>query len=101
MVSAISSAIEKRAFLNNSKSIGSWMAVMALSPYTAGASRWHHLLLMALILQYLGKKVPLAYLAPAIAMVPGVALYAGFFSCYNRLMAESGFPKAAQAIRAV
>ena len=56
---------------------------------------------MALILQYLGKKVPLAYLAPAIAMAPGVALYAGFFSCYNRLMAESGFPKAAQAIRAV
>jgi hypothetical protein len=42
MVSAISSAIENRAFLNNSKAIGSWMAVMALSPSTAGASRWHH-----------------------------------------------------------
>src|SRR5215813_13357735 len=41
MVSAISSAIENRAFLNNSKAIGSWMAVMALSPSTAGASRWH------------------------------------------------------------
>jgi alkanesulfonate monooxygenase SsuD/methylene tetrahydromethanopterin reductase-like flavin-dependent oxidoreductase (luciferase family) len=31
---------------------------------------------------------------------PGVALYAGFFPRYNRLMAESGFPEAAQAIRA-
>jgi alkanesulfonate monooxygenase SsuD/methylene tetrahydromethanopterin reductase-like flavin-dependent oxidoreductase (luciferase family) len=28
-----------------------------------------------------------------------VALYAGFFPRYNRLMAESGFPEAAQAIR--
>src|SRR5262249_29287455 len=42
MVRAISSAIEKRAFLNNSKAIGSWMAVMILSPSTAGASRWYH-----------------------------------------------------------
>src|SRR5437867_8125454 len=42
MVRAISSAIEKRVFLNNSKAIGSWMAVMAPSPSTAGASRWHH-----------------------------------------------------------
>src|SRR5262245_47405655 len=31
---------------------------------------------------------------------PGVALYAGFFPRYNRLMAESGFPAAAQAIKA-
>lgn len=31
---------------------------------------------------------------------PGVALYAGFFPRYNRLLAESGFPEAAQAIRA-
>jgi 5,10-methylenetetrahydromethanopterin reductase len=30
---------------------------------------------------------------------PGVAFYAGFFPRYNRLMAESGFPEAAQAIR--
>src|SRR5262245_3967984 len=42
MVRAISSAIEKRAFLNNSKAIGSWMAVMTLSPSTAGAVHWHH-----------------------------------------------------------
>src|SRR5262249_39601254 len=42
MVRAISSAIENRAFLNNSKAIGSWMAVMTLSPSTAGASHWHH-----------------------------------------------------------
>jgi hypothetical protein len=33
-------------------------------------------------------------------MAPGVALYAGFFPRYNRLMGESGFPEAAQAIRA-
>lgn len=32
-------------------------------------------------------------------MRPGVALYAGFFPRYNRLMAESGFPEAAQRIR--
>jgi alkanesulfonate monooxygenase SsuD/methylene tetrahydromethanopterin reductase-like flavin-dependent oxidoreductase (luciferase family) len=31
---------------------------------------------------------------------PGVALYAGFFPRYNRLLAESGFPEAAHAIRA-
>ena len=31
---------------------------------------------------------------------PAVAFYAGFFPRYNRLMAESGFPEAAQAIRA-
>jgi 5,10-methylenetetrahydromethanopterin reductase len=31
---------------------------------------------------------------------PGAAFYAGFFPRYNRLMAESGFPDAAQAIRA-
>jgi alkanesulfonate monooxygenase SsuD/methylene tetrahydromethanopterin reductase-like flavin-dependent oxidoreductase (luciferase family) len=30
---------------------------------------------------------------------PGVALYAGFFPRYNRLLAESGFPQAAHAIR--
>jgi alkanesulfonate monooxygenase SsuD/methylene tetrahydromethanopterin reductase-like flavin-dependent oxidoreductase (luciferase family) len=30
---------------------------------------------------------------------PGVALYAGFFPRYNRLLAENGFPEAAQAIR--
>ncbi len=30
---------------------------------------------------------------------PGAAFYAGFFPRYNRLMAESGFPDAAQAIR--
>src|SRR5882672_4819807 len=42
MVRAISSAIEKRAFLNNSKAIGSWMAVMSLSPSTAGASHFHY-----------------------------------------------------------
>ena len=34
------------------------------------------------------------------AMRPGVALYGGFFPRYNRLMAESGFPEAAQAIKA-
>jgi alkanesulfonate monooxygenase SsuD/methylene tetrahydromethanopterin reductase-like flavin-dependent oxidoreductase (luciferase family) len=34
------------------------------------------------------------------AMRPGVAFYAGFFPRYNRLMAESGFAEAAQAIRA-
>jgi alkanesulfonate monooxygenase SsuD/methylene tetrahydromethanopterin reductase-like flavin-dependent oxidoreductase (luciferase family) len=33
-------------------------------------------------------------------MRPGIALYAGFFPRYNRLMAESGFPEAAQAIKA-
>jgi alkanesulfonate monooxygenase SsuD/methylene tetrahydromethanopterin reductase-like flavin-dependent oxidoreductase (luciferase family) len=33
------------------------------------------------------------------ALRPGVALYAGFFPRYNRLMAESGFPEAAQVIR--
>jgi alkanesulfonate monooxygenase SsuD/methylene tetrahydromethanopterin reductase-like flavin-dependent oxidoreductase (luciferase family) len=32
-------------------------------------------------------------------MRPGVALYAGFFPRYNRLMAESGFPEAARLIR--
>jgi 5,10-methylenetetrahydromethanopterin reductase len=31
---------------------------------------------------------------------PAVAFYAGFFPRYNRLMAESGFPEAAQAIKA-
>ncbi|HJY83373.1 MAG TPA: LLM class flavin-dependent oxidoreductase [Candidatus Binatia bacterium] len=31
---------------------------------------------------------------------PAAAFYAGFFPRYNRLMAESGFPEAAQAIRA-
>lgn len=31
---------------------------------------------------------------------PGAAFYAGFFPRYNRLMAESGFPDAAHAIRA-
>ena len=31
---------------------------------------------------------------------PSVATYAGFFPRYNRLMAESGFPDAAQAIKA-
>ena len=31
---------------------------------------------------------------------PSVATYAGFFPRYNRLMAESGFPEAAQAIKA-
>ncbi len=30
---------------------------------------------------------------------PAVAFYGGFFPRYNRLMAESGFPEAAQAIR--
>lgn len=30
---------------------------------------------------------------------PAAAFYAGFFPRYNRLMAESGFPKAAKAIR--
>jgi hypothetical protein len=33
------------------------------------------------------------------AMRPGVAFYAGFFPRYNRLIAESGFAEAAQAIR--
>jgi alkanesulfonate monooxygenase SsuD/methylene tetrahydromethanopterin reductase-like flavin-dependent oxidoreductase (luciferase family) len=33
------------------------------------------------------------------AMRPGVAFYAGFFPRYNRLIAESGFPEAAHAIR--
>jgi alkanesulfonate monooxygenase SsuD/methylene tetrahydromethanopterin reductase-like flavin-dependent oxidoreductase (luciferase family) len=32
-------------------------------------------------------------------MRPAAAFYAGFFPRYNRLMAESGFPDAAQAIR--
>ena len=32
-------------------------------------------------------------------MRPGVGFYAGFFPRYNRLMAESGFPDAAQAIK--
>ena len=32
-------------------------------------------------------------------MRPAAAFYAGFFPRYNRLMAESGFPAAAQAIR--
>jgi probable F420-dependent oxidoreductase len=32
-------------------------------------------------------------------MRPGVGFYAGFFPRYNRLMAESGFPEAAQAIK--
>ena len=31
---------------------------------------------------------------------PGVALYAGFFPRYNRLLAESGFSEAAAAIKA-
>ena len=30
---------------------------------------------------------------------PAAAFYAGFFPRYNRLMAESGFPKEAEAIR--
>ena len=30
---------------------------------------------------------------------PGVALYAGFFPRYNRLLAESGFPEAVRAIK--
>jgi alkanesulfonate monooxygenase SsuD/methylene tetrahydromethanopterin reductase-like flavin-dependent oxidoreductase (luciferase family) len=34
------------------------------------------------------------------AMRPAVAFYGGFFPRYNRLMAESGFPEAAQAIKA-
>jgi probable F420-dependent oxidoreductase len=34
------------------------------------------------------------------AMRPAVAFYAGFFPRYNRLMAESGFPEAARAIKA-
>lgn len=34
------------------------------------------------------------------AMRPGVAFAAGFYPRYNRLVAESGFPEAAQAIRA-
>lgn len=34
------------------------------------------------------------------AMRPGVAFYAGFFPRYNRLIAASGFPEAAQAIKA-
>jgi 5,10-methylenetetrahydromethanopterin reductase len=33
------------------------------------------------------------------ALRPGVAFYAGFFPRYNRLLAESGFAEAAQAIR--
>jgi alkanesulfonate monooxygenase SsuD/methylene tetrahydromethanopterin reductase-like flavin-dependent oxidoreductase (luciferase family) len=33
-------------------------------------------------------------------MRPGVALYAGYFPRYNRLMAESGFAEAAQRIGA-
>jgi alkanesulfonate monooxygenase SsuD/methylene tetrahydromethanopterin reductase-like flavin-dependent oxidoreductase (luciferase family) len=33
------------------------------------------------------------------AMRPGVAFYGGFFPRYNRLIAESGFPEAARAIR--
>jgi alkanesulfonate monooxygenase SsuD/methylene tetrahydromethanopterin reductase-like flavin-dependent oxidoreductase (luciferase family) len=33
------------------------------------------------------------------AMRPGVAFYVGFFPRYNRLIAESGFAEAAQAIR--
>jgi probable F420-dependent oxidoreductase len=33
------------------------------------------------------------------AMRPAVAFYGGFFPRYNRLMAESGFPEAAQAIK--
>jgi probable F420-dependent oxidoreductase len=33
------------------------------------------------------------------AMRPAVAFYAGFFPRYNRLMAESGFPEAARAIK--
>jgi alkanesulfonate monooxygenase SsuD/methylene tetrahydromethanopterin reductase-like flavin-dependent oxidoreductase (luciferase family) len=32
-------------------------------------------------------------------MRPSVALYAGFFPRYNRLLAESGFPDAARAIK--
>jgi len=31
---------------------------------------------------------------------PGIALYAGFFPRYNRLLAESGFPEAVRAIKA-
>jgi alkanesulfonate monooxygenase SsuD/methylene tetrahydromethanopterin reductase-like flavin-dependent oxidoreductase (luciferase family) len=31
---------------------------------------------------------------------PGIALYAGFFSRYNRLLAESGYPDAVRAIKA-
>ncbi|MDQ3830793.1 MAG: LLM class flavin-dependent oxidoreductase, partial [Candidatus Tectomicrobia bacterium] len=34
------------------------------------------------------------------AMRPAVAFYGGFFPRYNRLMAESGFPEAARAIKA-
>src|SRR5262245_58592859 len=41
MVSAISSAMEKRAFLNNSKAIGSWISVIAPSPHTTGSCRWN------------------------------------------------------------
>jgi probable F420-dependent oxidoreductase len=33
------------------------------------------------------------------AMRPAVAFYSGFFPRYNRLMAESGFPEAARAIK--
>jgi probable F420-dependent oxidoreductase len=33
-------------------------------------------------------------------MRPAVAMYAGFFPRYNRLLAESGFPEAARAIQA-
>jgi probable F420-dependent oxidoreductase len=46
------------------------------------------------------------YVAPSRAeardrMRPAVALYAGFFPRYNRLLAESGFPEAAHAIKQV
>jgi probable F420-dependent oxidoreductase len=46
------------------------------------------------------------YVAPSRAeardrMRPAVALYAGFFPRYNRLLAESGFPDAARAIKQV
>ena len=33
-------------------------------------------------------------------MRPAVAMYAGFFPRYNRLLAEAGFPEAARAIKA-
>ena len=32
-------------------------------------------------------------------MSPAVAMYAGFFPRYNRLIAEAGFPEAARAIQ--
>jgi alkanesulfonate monooxygenase SsuD/methylene tetrahydromethanopterin reductase-like flavin-dependent oxidoreductase (luciferase family) len=39
--------------------------------------------------------------AEALAAIrPGVALYGGFFPRYNRVLAESGFPEAARAIKA-